>query len=170
MTACCTWIRHSSSSTPMNIRLYRASRTYQIASRARTVLSFSVTLTVLVPMTSQAEPSTILTISSSFATKELNCLLGNIHEVYYPNQISTLYLEKCYLQYKNPLIFRCLIHHLILCLRSLPLLLQPLLPMLPVIFSMAFPVTKVTPLTSPDFSPFLPFLPMTTKLDPLCSS
>ena len=52
---CCTWIRHPSSlSTLIDIRLYRASRTYRTASRACTVPSLHVTLTVRVPVTSQA--------------------------------------------------------------------------------------------------------------------
>jgi len=72
-TPYCTWIRNpSSSSTPMNIRLYHASGTYRTAFRARIVLSLSITLIVSVSMISQAEPSTILRVPSSFATKELN--------------------------------------------------------------------------------------------------
>ena len=72
-TSCFTWIRHlSSSSTSMDIRLYRASGTYWTASRACIVISLYVTLIVPMPMTSQVKLSTILTVHSSFASKKLN--------------------------------------------------------------------------------------------------
>ena len=109
-----TWIRHPfSSSTLMDIRLYHASGTYRTASIAHTVPSLPVTLIVPVPMTSQAEPSTILTIPSSFATKKLlNSFFWKHTWTVLLNQISNRYLEKCCLQYKKPLIFRYQ-HHLL---------------------------------------------------------
>ena len=107
-TPCCTWIRHPPlSSTLMNIRLYCASRTYRTAFRARTNPSLPVILTVSVLMILQAEPPTILTISFSFAIRSRTYPYENMHEPYYQNQISCLYLEKCCLQRRKPLILRC---------------------------------------------------------------
>jgi len=101
----------------MDIRLYRAFGTYRTASRACNFPSLLVILTVLVPVTSQVELSTILIVHSSFATKELTYPYWNIPESHYQNQISDLYLEKYCLQRRKPLILQCHYHSL---LRLLP--------------------------------------------------
>jgi len=159
---------------PMDIRLYRASRTYQTASRARTIPSFSIALTV--PSADDLTCRAIYHYDSSFL---LNLQLksywtspsGNIHESYYPNQISNLFLEKCCLQCKKSLILRC--QHRLLRLPSL------LAPSSSTTLVNAYshssndflcdksnmPLISPTSLSSP-----LSFLPVTIKPDPSCPS
>jgi len=69
-TSYCTWTDILLHRVPLWI--LDCTKTYQITSRACLISSLSATLIILVPMTLQVEPSTILTIHFSFATKELN--------------------------------------------------------------------------------------------------
>ena len=92
----------------MDIRLYRASGTYRIAFRARTISFSSVSLTVPETMTSEAEPSTILTIPSFFtANNLLNSSFWEYTWTVLPESKFSLYFEKCCFQYKKPLILWC---------------------------------------------------------------
>ena len=155
----------------VNIRLYYASGTYRTASRARTVSSLFAILTVPLPKPRKScHPPSWQSLPPLQLKSYWTGLSEKIHKPYYLNQISSLYLEKCYHR-KKPLIFWCPLHRLL----RLPPQLVPSSSVTIVDtcshFPMTFSVIKVTRLWwARTFSSFSSSFPSCDHQNPIMST